>query len=75
MYNERFIDIKVRDVERTATIEFFQADFSISMNVGRLINITLEEENLLLFQFEKGEIRFELSIEELNNYLKRPKNQ
>ena len=74
MEKERYIDVKIQDVEKNATIEFFQTNFSFSMNVGKLNNITTEDENILLFQFDKGEIRIELSLNEFYTVLNYSKN-
>ena len=66
MKKDRYIDISVRDVEKTAIIEISHSNYVFSMNVGDLLNIIVEDDHLLLFQFDKGEIRIEVSLKELN---------
>jgi hypothetical protein len=65
MKNDIFIDVSVRHVDNAVSIEFSQNNFSFSMNVGRLLKVIVEDKNLLLLQFEKGDIRIEISLEEL----------
>lgn len=65
MKKDRFIDIKIKDIEKTGTIEISESNYSFSMNMGKLLKVLMEEEFLLLFQFDKGEIRIETSLEEL----------
>ena len=67
MKKDRCIDIVVRDVDKTATIEISQSNYSFSLNVGKLLKVSVEDEQLLLLQFEKGELRIEVSLEELLN--------
>ena len=69
MKKDRYIDISVRDVDKTAIIEISHSNYVFSMNVGDLLNIIVEDDHLLLFQFDKGEIRIEVSLKELNTAL------
>jgi len=67
------IDVVIRDVDKTATIDFSHANFSFSMNLGSLLKIFIEDDQILFLQFEKGDIRIEISLDEL--YMKAVKQE
>lgn len=67
MVQNRYIDVEIKNTDRTSTINFTQFNFSFSMNMGGFINACYEAENILLLIFDKGEIRIEISLEELTS--------
>ena len=63
MTKDRYLDVTVNDIGRIPTIEISESGFSFIIAMGDFQKALMEEENVLLLQFAKGEIRIELSIE------------
>ena len=65
MTKDRNIDVTVNDIGRIPTIEISESGFSFIIAMGDFQEALMEEDNVLLLQFAKGEIRIELSIDAL----------
>jgi hypothetical protein len=73
MTQDRHIDVIIADPEKTANINFSQSLYSFSMNLGSFHQVLYEAEKILVLIFDRGEIRIELSLEEICT--KRTKNK
>ena len=65
MTQDRHIDVTVADPERTATINLSQSFYSFTINLGNFQQALYEGENILALMFDKGEVRIEVSLEEI----------
>ncbi len=65
MSEDRHIDVTITDPDRTVKINLSQSFYSFTANIGTFLQVVYEEENVLVLVFSKGEIRIELTLEEL----------
>ena len=61
MTQDRHIDIKIADPERTASFNYSQSLYSFTTNLGKFKQVLYEEENVLVLSFDRGEVRLEIS--------------
>lgn len=71
MPKDRYLDLSIKNIGRIPTIEISESSFSFNIEVGDFKKAEIEEENILLLEFENCELRIEMSIKELLQKLRR----
>lgn len=70
MNQNRYIDVAINNPDKTSKLLLSHSNFSFTMNLGSFKNAFYESETILLLIYDKGEIRIEISLEEISSTIK-----
>lgn len=65
MAHDRHIDVTITDPNGTVSINLSQSFYSFTANLGNFQRILYEGDNVLVLIFSKGEIRIELTLDDI----------